>query len=108
MNNNANASNGGGGRRRNHQKKKKKKGPNNSNGSSLNRVNHPNNQNEHDEFIASFQLNISVASSPILVRNGITKLWNGCYSAKMIKKYFDNTNPHNIDLQIVQIWKVNH
>lgn len=105
--NNANASNGGGGRRRRGNRKKKR-----SNSSSNAVMNTRNNQNyyenEHDEFIDSFQLNISAASSPTLIHNDIRKLGNGCYSAKMIRKYFENSNPHNVGMRIVQIWKVNY
>lgn len=104
--NNANASNGGRNRRKRRNRKRKR-----SNNSNTNTSSHTNNQNyyenEHDEFIDSFQLNISVASLPILVHNDIQKLGNRCYSAKMIKKYFENSNPHNVGMQIIQIWKVN-
>lgn len=65
------------------------------------------NEDDRNEFIASFQLNITTASSPILVRNGIRKLGDNCYSARMIKKYFENSNPHGVNLRIVQIWNVN-
>lgn len=58
------------------------------------------------EFIASFKLNISTASWPILIRNGVEKLYNNCYSAKIIKEYFQNSNPHNLNIHIKQIWKV--
>lgn len=63
-------------------------------------------ERDRDEFIASFQLNILTTSSPILVRNGIQKLGDKCYSAKMVKKYFESSNPHQINIRIVQIWKV--
>lgn len=73
-----------------------------------------NNPNENDEqnerdrnkFIASFKLNISAASSPVLVRNDIRKLGNNCFSDRVIREYFQNSNPHNINIQIKQIWKV--
>lgn len=65
------------------------------------------NERDRDEFIASFKLNISTASSPVLVRNDIRKLGNNCYGAKIIKEYFQNSNPHNVNLHIKQIWKVN-
>lgn len=69
--------------------------------------NHERNERDRDEFIASFNLNITTASSPILVRNGIEKLEDDCYSANMVNRYFENTNPHNVDIHIKKIWKVN-
>lgn len=71
-----------------------------------NNENDEQNERDRNEFIASFNLNISSTSSPVLVRNGITKLGDNCYSARMIREYFQNSNPHNINLQIKQIWKV--
>lgn len=72
---------------------------------------HPNendeqNERERRQFIASFTLNISTASSPVLVRNDIRKLGNNCFSDRVIREYFQNSNPHNINIQIKQIWKV--
>lgn len=64
------------------------------------------NERDRDEFIASFKLNILTASSPVLVRNDIRKLGDNCYSARVIREYFQNSNPHNINIHIKQIWKV--
>lgn len=97
-------------RSQNHgQNRSQKRSTTGSGVSAGNRSNGNNEGNEQDrnEFIASFQLNISTASSPILVRNGIRKLGDNCYSARMIRKYFENSNPHKVDIRIVQIWNVN-
>lgn len=64
------------------------------------------NESDRNEFIASFQLNMLTSSSPILVRNDIRKLGDNCYSARLIREYFQNTNPHNVNMRIKQIWKV--
>lgn len=110
MNVNANSTTANGGRSRK-KRRKRNKNASNSTKSEVNTWNQRNSQNnyenEHDQFIASFQLNISAASSPILVRNEIRKVGNNCYSARMIKKYFENSNPHNVNIYIKQIWKVN-
>ena len=66
------------------------------------------NDHERDQFIASFQLNILSSSAPVLVRNDIRKLGDNTYSARIIKEYFRNSNPHNINIRIVQIWKVHN
>ena len=67
-----------------------------------------NDDNDRDEFIATFDLNILSSSSPILTRNDIKKLDRNGYSDSIVRKYFRNSNPHNIDMRIVQIWQVHN
>lgn len=93
-------------RRSNVRRRRNSTSSNVNTGRRTNQKHNENDENDRSEFIASFQLDILTASSPILVRNGINKLGNKCYSAKMVKKYFENSNPHGVNIRIKQIWKV--
>lgn len=113
MNVNANSTSSNGGRGRTRARRRNKNRRNRSRSSaSIDNYSNDNYEIDEDyeqeryEFIASFKLNISTASSPILARNDIRKLGNNCYSARMIKKYFKNSNPHDLNIRIVQIWNV--
>lgn len=68
--------------------------------------NNQNTDHDHNEFIRSFHLNMLTSSSPILVRNGIEKLGDDCHGARMVRRYFENSNPHKVNIHIKQIWKV--
>lgn len=75
-----------------------------------NNDNENNSDQVYDEFIKSLQLSASQpqARTQVLFRNSIRKMGRGSFEDKLIREYFENSNSHRWDINIIEIWKVHN